>query len=204
MKTLRIPGSSLLKPAVLAAVLLAVGGCAGPVAASTGEVRAAASGTPSITASASAPLPGTGPVVANGHGWTAAGLEGPMPGPGTCHVRVASDGGELPDPKCTPGSVDPTVTDANMDSTLGKPGGYTDTVRPPVNLTEAAKKQLMAAYGIPWSEASKYELDHLTPLCSAGSSDVRNLWPQNRREFFSATDENRLENRLQGAVCFWT
>ncbi|MEO7015916.1 MAG: hypothetical protein ABI130_05215 [Leifsonia sp.] len=36
----------------------------------------------------------------------------------------------------------------------------------------------MAAYGIPWSQAGGYELDHLVPLCAAGSSDVRNLWPE--------------------------
>lgn len=120
----------------------------------------------------------SGPVVANGHGWTTAGLEGPMPAPGTCHLRYTSAGDPLPDPACTPGAVDPTVTQANLGTTVCRKGGYTASVRPPEAMTTAAKKQIMAAYGIQWSKASDYELDHLVELSVGGASDVRNLWPE--------------------------
>ncbi len=54
--------------------------------------------------------------------------------PANCHVR-----GQLPDGTCTPGAIDPAVTQANLRETICKPG-YTKTVRPPVNETNAAKR----------------------------------------------------------------
>ncbi|WP_138417442.1 hypothetical protein [Sinomonas gamaensis] len=117
-------------------------------------------------------------VIANGHGWTEAGLDGAMPAPNSCHYGTATNGGQLPDPSCTPGSIDPTVTQSNIDSTLGRSGGYTSSVRPPAAMTDAAKKKVLAAYGIPASQSSRYELDHLVPLCAAGSSNLANLWPE--------------------------
>ncbi|NJC71164.1 hypothetical protein HC031_15800 [Planosporangium thailandense] len=119
-----------------------------------------------------------GIIIATGHGWTSAGLEGRMPAPGTCHARQAADGEPLPDPACTPGAIDTAVTDTNIDTTVCRKGGYTSTVRPPVSLTEPAKRKLLAAYGIPASRIRDYELDHLVDLAAGGASDVRNLWPE--------------------------
>ena len=119
-----------------------------------------------------------GPVVANGHGWTSAGLEGSIPAAGSCHLRYTTSGEPLPDPACTPGATDPTVTQTNLKTTVCRKGGYTSSVRPPEAITEPAKKQIMAAYGIPWSKASSYELDHLVELAIGGASDTRNLWPE--------------------------
>ena len=48
----------------------------------------------------------------------------------------------LPDPKCTPGAIDPAVTQDNIDSTICIPG-YTKTVRPPVSITEPQKLESM-------------------------------------------------------------
>lgn len=164
-----------------AAVLLAVSlsGCTLAAHSAQDAVQAAAARARQMEASAvptsTAPITTGGLVVASGHGWTPAGLDGPVPAPATCHDAGSAVGGELPDASCTPGSVDSTVTEANIDTTLGRPGGYTSSVRPPESLTEAAKQQLMAAYGIPWSEARDYELDHLVPLCAAGSSDIRHF-----------------------------
>lgn len=42
----------------------------------------------------------------------------------------------------------------------------------------AAKRKVMAAYGVPWGQARDYELDHLIELNAGGSSDLRNLWPE--------------------------
>jgi hypothetical protein len=51
-------------------------------------------------------------------------------------------------------------------------------VRPPDSPTEPAKRALLAAYGIPVSQISDYELDHLIDLAAGGASDIRNLWPE--------------------------
>ncbi len=129
-------------------------------------------------------------VTADGHGWTAAGLEGPMPTPGSCHYRHASNGEPLPDPHCTPGAIDTAVQPGNLRATVCRPGGYTATVRPPEAMTQAVKRKLMAVYGIPWSQASLYELDHLIELNAGGASDDRNLWPE----------PNVLSNGTQGSA----
>src|SRR5262249_17166421 len=113
-----------------------------------------------------------------GHGWTSAGLDGTIPAPGSCHVHTAADGEPLPDPACTPGPIDTAVTDTNTATTICRKGGYTSSMRPPESLTEPAKKKLLAAYGIPADQISKYELDHLIDLADGGASDIRNLWPE--------------------------
>lgn len=161
----------------------------------------------STGAGTTGPAPGGGVVVAEGHGWTKSGLEGPMPAPGTCHLRKASDGEPLPDPSCTPGAVDSTVTDADIATTICRKGGYTASVRPPESLTNPAKKKLLAAYGIPVSQIGKYELDHLVELASGGASDVRNLWPepntfrQFRQSAFVHNDKDAVEAYTFHAIC---
>ena len=107
------------------------------------------------------PSAAAGIVTATGHGWTAAGIQGPIPAPGRCHYQHTAGGELLPDPRCTPGAIDTAVHAGTLRSTVCRPGGYTASVRPPEAITEAAKRILMAAYGIPWSQASHYELDHL-------------------------------------------
>jgi hypothetical protein len=148
--------------------------------------------------------PGLGGVVVTGRGWTARTILGPVPAPGSCHYRHA--GREvLPDPRCTPGAVDSAVSQANLRSTVCRKGGYTASVRPPVNLTDAIKRRLLAAYGIPASEAARYELDHLVELSSGGSSDVRNLWPEPNVRYtkgsFVRNDKDEVEQYLFRAQC---
>jgi hypothetical protein len=72
-------------------------------------------------------------------------------------------------------------------------------------MTATAKRQLMAAYGIPWSEARGYELDHLVPLCAGGSSDLRNLWPE-KNDFLAADGGpssyvHNSKDRVEAYVC---
>jgi hypothetical protein len=116
----------------------------------------------------------------------------PVPAPGTCHGR-----GVLPDPKCTPGAINPAVTPADISSTICK-AGWTATVRPPESYTEALKAHQMAAYG-DTAPISKYEEDHLVSLELGGApSDPRNLWP----EFgASPNPKDRVENAAKAAVC---
>ena len=152
----------------------------------------------------------SGIVVAQGHGWTSAGLDGPMPAPGTCHLRHAADGEPLPDPACTPGAADPAVTDTNTATTVCRKGGHTSSVRPPQSLTEPAKRELLAAYGIPAAQIGAYELDHLVDLAGGGASDVRNLWPepntfaQFKGSAFVHNDKDAVEAYTFHAICAGT
>jgi hypothetical protein len=111
----------------------------------------------------------------------------------TCHT---GDGGQIPDRSCTPGSVDPAVTQADIGSTICR-SGYTTTVRPPESQTERAKFDIAyPAYGIPHDSTS--ELDHLVSLELGGSNDITNLWP----EVGSLPNpKDSVENALHRAVC---
>lgn len=109
----------------------------------------------------------------------------------TCHAQP----GPRPDPSCTPGSYDPAVNQGDISSTICR-SGYTATVRPSVDETDAAKQKLYAAYGL--SPGTKSELDHLVPLELGGSNDVTNLWP----EVGSLPNpKDKVENDLNDAVC---
>jgi hypothetical protein len=111
----------------------------------------------------------------------------------TCKFR---DGDQLPDPACTPGSVDPAVTQANIHSTICR-SGYTTTVRPPSSQTEHAKFDIAyPAYGVPHSDKS--ELDHLVSLELGGSNDIANLWPEIGKQ---PNPKDKVENDLHRAVC---
>lgn len=93
--------------------------------------------------------------------------------PGQCHVR---DSGKLPDPACTPGAVDPAVTQATIRQTICV-RGWTKTVRPPASETDKAKFDVAyPAYSLPAGTTS--ELDHLIPLELGGANDITNLWPE--------------------------
>jgi hypothetical protein len=180
---------------VLAALVTLAGGCA-PSGLGGGPVSSAGS----------APR-ASGIVVAAGHGWTSSGLDGSVPPPGSCHIRQAADGEPLPDPACTPGAVDGAVTDAEIAATICRKGGYTSSVRPPVSLTEPAKRRLLAAYGIAETQIGRYELDHLIDLAIGGASDVRNLWPEPdtfqrfHPDSFVHNDKDVVESYTFHAVC---
>ena len=112
---------------------------------------------------------------------------------GRCHYR---GGGRLPDPRCTPGSIDPAVTQRTIGSTICH-RGWTATVRPPESQTEAFKYGMAyPAYGTPRSERT--ELDHLVPLELGGSNDATNLWPQYPP---TPNPKDKIENKLNRAVC---
>lgn len=106
----------------------------------------------------------------------------------------------LPDSKCTPGAIDPKVTQSNIKDTICK-SGYTKTVRPSVSYTEPLKIKLMKAYGIKGS-LKDYELDHLIPLEIGGNpTDVKNLWPEPWHGNSTASMKDGLENYLHKQVC---
>lgn len=109
------------------------------------------------------------------------------------HCRALA--GPRPDASCTPGAIDPAITQADIASTICR-SGYTETVRPAVSQTDAAKKTLYTAYGIPSGTVS--ELDHLVSLELGGSNDVANLWPEVGKV---PNPKDTVENALHQAVC---
>lgn len=117
---------------------------------------------------------------------------------GSCHARPHPGGlYVLPDPRCTPGAIDPAVTRANIDSTICT-HGWTETIRPPESYTEPLKYKDIALYGEPpgvWN----YEEDHLIPLELGGSpTSQANLWPEPGE---SPNPKDAVENAANAAVC---
>ena len=167
----------------------------------------ATTGNGSAASSVGGSLASAGIVVANGKGWSGNRLDGTVPAAGACHEGHEGDQ-VLPDRRCTPGAIDPTVTQANLDQTICRKGGYTSTVRPPSSVTEPVKRDLLRSYDLSGS-LSEYEIDHLISLELGGASDVRNLWPEQNigspKQFDSSgtgiNAKDGVENRLHAAVC---
>jgi hypothetical protein len=96
-----------------------------------------------------------------------------QPAAGSCHARGRGLY-SLPDAACTPGAIDPAVTQADIGRTICR-SGYTETVRPPESITEAEKRASLRAYG-DRRPLHYYEYDHLVPLELGGArNDARNL-----------------------------
>lgn len=112
---------------------------------------------------------------------------------GPCQAR---DHGRLPDRRCTPGAVDPAVTQADIGTTICS-SGYTERVRPPESQTEDFKfSQAYPAYGM--ASGTTAELDHLVPLELGGANDAANLWPEAGP---LPNPKDAAENALRTAVC---
>jgi hypothetical protein len=125
-----------------------------------------------------------------------------QPPAGACHM-VGSGLYSRADPRCTPGAVNPAVTQATIGSTTCR-SGWTSTVRPPESITEPEKLASMRSYRVPGS-ASGYEYDHDVPLELGGAvNDPRNLWPEPdypSRAGFYLNPKDRLESVLKHRVC---
>lgn len=98
----------------------------------------------------------------------------------------------LPDSACSPGAVLTTDTKVICKS------GYTKTVR---NVTEATKKKVFKEYGIPYSQHSNYEVDHIISLELGGSNDISNLYPESYTIKDNARIKDKFENYLHKQVC---
>jgi hypothetical protein len=116
--------------------------------------------------------------------------------PGSCHAR-GTGLFALPDAGCTPGAIDPAVTQANLSRTICR-AGYSESVRPSESITEREKRASMSAYG-DRAPLHAYEYDHLVSLELGGArNDARNLWPEPGA---SPNPKDALENRLHRRVC---
>lgn len=119
---------------------------------------------------------------------------------------VARDNGALPDPSCTPGAYNPAVTQATLNTTICK-SGYTATIRPPEAVTEPEKYKSMKQYGLPSTDATKVEFDHLVSLELGGAANSPlNLWPELHKVIVAGREEgsytkDAVEDRLNALVC---
>jgi hypothetical protein len=103
----------------------------------------------------------------------------------------------LADAVRTPGVLNPDVTQATIGSTICV-RGWTRTVRPPTDYTNALKRQQLGEYGL-HGPLSAYQEDHLISLELGGDpTDPRNLWPE---PYPRASDVDAIENELNAKVC---
>jgi hypothetical protein len=120
----------------------------------------------------------------------------PQPAAGSCRA-VGTGLYSRPDSRCTPGALNPAVTQATINSTICV-AGWTKTVRPPENITEQEKAASMAAYGATGSMGD-YEYDHFVSLELGGATnDPRNLWPEPGA---SPNPKDAVEDDLHQQVC---
>jgi hypothetical protein len=101
------------------------------------------------------------------------------------------------DPVRTPGVLNPDVTQQTIGATICLPG-WTKSVRPSTDYTNALKVRQMRAYGSTGSP-SAFQEDHLISLELGGHpTDPRNLWPE---PYPRAARVDLLENELNARVC---
>ena len=101
------------------------------------------------------------------------------------------------DPRRTPGALNPAVVPATIRDTICK-RGWTKTVRPPVEYTNALKVKQMHDYR-ETGDPADYQEDHLISLELGGApTDPRNLWPE---PYPRAATVDTIENELNAKVC---
>lgn len=104
------------------------------------------------------------------------------------------------DRHCTPGALNPAVTQDTIHQTICIKG-WTATVRPPVSYTDALKRKQMLQYGDTGPLAG-FEEDHFEPLEAGGSpTDPQNSWPQPRTGLHPAAEKDAMENAVHAAIC---
>jgi hypothetical protein len=112
------------------------------------------------------------------------------PGPGLPSIV-------LPNPKITPGRLNPKVRQSTIKETICK-SGWTKKIRPPASYTNKLKVKQMVQYGEKGSP-SDYEEDHFIPLELGGApKNPKNLWPEPRSQ---SKLSDPLETQLKRKVC---
>ena len=108
---------------------------------------------------------------------------------------------DLPNSSLTPGTINPYVTQTNIQQTICLKG-YTKTIRPPAHFTNKLKKRQILEYGYADRNPKHYEEDHLIALSIGGApDDSRNLWPEPRNGEWNAKKKDQLEFVLYKMVC---
>jgi len=107
----------------------------------------------------------------------------------------------LPDPACTPGALNPDVTQSTIGSTICV-SGWTATIRPSTSYTNKLKAQGIIDYGYSDTSMSDYEEDHFLPLELGGApKDPENLWPEPHSGNENSYSKDSVENAVKKAVC---
>jgi hypothetical protein len=100
-------------------------------------------------------------------------------------------------PLRSPGVLNAAVAPATIRATRCR-SGWTRTVRPPTDYTNALKRKQMRVYR-ERGPMSAYQEDHLISLELGGDpTDPRNLWPE---PYPRAGDVDKIENQLNAQVC---
>jgi len=219
MKRLAVTGLALTAVALIAGT-----GCTpqSSTRSAAGATSTSTRATDVATTTKPAPVPSTtpttttGPVTSSSPAATTAPATGvqigqgpqasytvePQPAPGSCHYTYVGPD-PLPDPRCTPGAINPQVTQDNIGSTICS-RGFTSKIRPPESVTEPEKSASAVAYGYAGS-FHVAEYDHLISLELGGDpNDPANLWiePPDSPSATSFTNtKDKLENRLNSLVC---
>ena len=208
----------LVGPGIVASLALVVAACTATPATNSSHSTASSTSTSTTTTSTttttttSIPLPTTAPPPTTSPTFPSGVQVGPgpqatytiqaQPTPGSCHYAY-SGSYPLPDPRCTPGAINPQVTQVNISSTICSPG-YTASIRPPESVTEPEKVASSDAYGYTGSLRTA-EYDHLISLELGGDpNDPANLWVEPNDRAAAATTYNSkdsLENTLKRLVC---
>ena len=116
-------------------------------------------------------------------------------------LTASAFAGDLPDPRLTPGSINPDVTQENIQQSVCVKG-YTKTIRPPASYTNRVKKSQIRQYGYADTNPKDYEEDHLIALSIGGNpTDPATLWPQSRFSEWGADKKDQLEFILYKKVC---
>jgi Protein of unknown function (DUF3761) len=119
-----------------------------------------------------------------------------QPPPGSCHLRGSSPF-NMPDTRCTPGALNPAVTQRTIGKTICR-SGYSSRIRPSTSVTAPEKLASIRAYGLRKGPHS-YEYDHLISLELGGAAnDSRNLWPEPGA---LPNLKDKVENSLHARVC---
>lgn len=121
----------------------------------------------------------------------------------TLSACVSVDG--KADKRCTPGVLNPAVTQATIAATICTPG-WAERVRPPTTYTTPLKVYQMHLYGLydgadppPPELVEEYREDHLVALELGGATRAPlNLWPQPKGP---AIAKNNHAARLKVEVC---
>lgn len=117
------------------------------------------------------------------------------------HFERAGPAWAYPDPVRTPGSINPDITQANIDDTICNSRWSTKLIRPPRSFTARLKAAQMVEWGLRGT-GSDYEEDHFISLELGGSpTDPRNLWPEPYFPRPGAREKDVVERRLHKQVC---
>lgn len=126
------------------------------------------------------------------------------PASSSCSTRLRH-GYPVPDPHCTPGGINPTVTADVLRNSAWRTGCIRDC-----STSEAEKHIAYRWYGLHaprknFGENQVCELDHLVPLELGGADGLGNIWPQCgpsdavlKERYFKVKD--RVENYLADEV----